>query len=261
MLLSVSAVSSWQQSFDADRAMWHRLGVRDVGLSLRKCEQMGWPHVRDAVADDGLHVTNIVECGWFDLHEPASWAATQARWIDAIDACAAVGPWCLVVTSGPAWRLPAWDDAVRRLDDALAPVAAHARRNGVTVALEHTGSLRIDLSFVHRLRDAIDVAGRLDIRVCAEMSSCWAERGVDRLLADRRVAHVQLSDVVLPSQQTPDRAVPGDGDVPLGRLLDALDGAGYDGAVELEMVGPRIEAEGYQPAIRRAIDWWRSVGR
>lgn len=256
MRLSVSAVSSWQQDFDADLAMWHRLGVHDVGLSLRKCEAAGWSNVTAALARDGLAVSNVVESGWFDLHDPASWSTTRQRWIATIDAIEP--PWCLVVTSGPAWRLPEWRERADRFAAAIAPVADHARRRGVTVALEPTGALRIDLSFVHRLRDALDIAESCAIGVCVELSSGWAERDVDALLAHPRVAHVQLSDVVLPSHRTPDRAVPGDGHVPLVRLLGALRRAGYDGAVELEMVGPRIEAEGYEPAIRRALTWWVS---
>jgi sugar phosphate isomerase/epimerase len=48
--------------------------------------------------------------------------------------------------------------------------------------------------------------------------------------------------------------VPGDGDIPLTRRFGALTRAGYAGAFEIEMVGPRIEAEGYEAAIGRAIE-------
>jgi sugar phosphate isomerase/epimerase len=48
--------------------------------------------------------------------------------------------------------------------------------------------------------------------------------------------------------------VPGDGDIPLASILRNLDAAGYGGAFELELVGPQIESEGYESAIRRAID-------
>jgi sugar phosphate isomerase/epimerase len=37
----------------------------------------------------------------------------------------------------------------------------------------------------------------------------------------------------------------------LGTLLDA----GYTGAFELEVVGPRIEEEGYAAAIPRGLEW------
>jgi sugar phosphate isomerase/epimerase len=64
---------------------------------------------------------------------------------------------------------------------------------------------------------------------------------------------VQISDGRVGSLTTPDRLVPGDGDIPLARRVGELLAAGYTGAFEIEMVGPRIEAEGYEPAIRRAI--------
>jgi sugar phosphate isomerase/epimerase len=58
---------------------------------------------------------------------------------------------------------------------------------------------------------------------------------------------------VIGSLSTPDRAVPGDGDIPLARIIAALLDAGYQGAFELEMVGPRIESEGYESAIARGV--------
>ena len=90
---------------------------------------------------------------------------------------------------------------------------------------------------------------------CVEVNSCWAERGLETTLlaAGPLLAHVQLSDWKLGSLCTPDRCVPGDGDIPLARILRALDAAGYTGAFELELVGPQIEAEGYEAAIARAI--------
>ena len=62
-----------------------------------------------------------------------------------------------------------------------------------------------------------------------------------------------MSDYVIGTLGTPDRAVPGDGDIPIERILGQLLAAGYDGAFDLELIGPRIEAEGYASAIRRSV--------
>ena len=64
-------------------------------------------------------------------------------------------------------------------------------------------------------------------------------------------AFVQVSDAVAGSVTTPDRAVPGDGDIPLESLLGRILEAGYQGAFDLEVIGPRIEQEGYASAIGR----------
>ena len=63
---------------------------------------------------------------------------------------------------------------------------------------------------------------------------------------------MQLSDYVVGTLATPDRAVPGDGDIPFDRIVGQLLAAGYEGVFDLELIGPRIEAEGYERAVPRA---------
>ena len=65
---------------------------------------------------------------------------------------------------------------------------------------------------------------------------------------------MQVSDYAIGTHTTPDRLVPGDGDIPLGRIVGQLLDAGYEGVFDIEMIGPRIEDEGYESAIRRSID-------
>jgi sugar phosphate isomerase/epimerase len=251
--LSVSAVSSWQWTLDDDLRFWSEAGIDHVGLSFRKLEEAGIDVAVARVGNAGLRVSNIVELGWWDLADRATWPAQQDGLFAAVDAAAALGG-CLVLTTGPARALD-WNAAADALDDALAPVRSTAIANGVPLTVEHTGPLRLDLSFCTTLHDGIDLAGRLGIGVCMEINSCFAERGLAATIADAGavLAHVQLSDFVIGSLCTPDRAVPGDGDIPLGAIVGMLRAAGYSGAFEIEMVGPRIEDEGYASAIRRAV--------
>jgi sugar phosphate isomerase/epimerase len=55
------------------------------------------------------------------------------------------------------------------------------------------------------------------------------------------------------------RAVLGDGDLPLKTIMSWLLQDGYTGPFEIEVVGPRIEEEGYQSAVRRSITWLESA--
>ena len=63
-----------------------------------------------------------------------------------------------------------------------------------------------------------------------------------------------MSDYVLGDRSAPCRSVPGDGDIPLRRLIDDLLTAGYTGLFDLELVGPR---SGGRPGgrHRRAARW------
>jgi sugar phosphate isomerase/epimerase len=188
-------------------------------------------------------VSNVVECGWVPLDDRSNWDAHRGRLQAAFDAFGAR----LVVTTGPAGAL-SWDEAGDAFTELIEPVPF--------VALENTSPLRLDLSFVTTLWDTYDVADYANVEVCVEVNSCWAERGLDETLrqAAPRIAHVQLSDWKIGSLCTPDRCVPGDGDIPLARVLQWLDDAGYEGAFELELIGPQIEEEGYDGAIARAVE-------
>jgi sugar phosphate isomerase/epimerase len=249
-------VSSWKWTLDEDLHFWAAAGIDHVGLSFRKLEAAGLEDAVARVRDAGLRVSNIVELGWFDVTDPNGWPAQQARLRAAVAGAAALGAPCLVLTTGRAAGLD-WEVAAVALADALAPVRADADAAGVALALENTGALRLDLSFVTTFADAVDLARRLGAAVCMEVNSCFAERGLgDSIRAGVDVlTHVQVSDFVIGSLCTPDRAVPGDGDIPLERIFGALTDAGYQGAFELEMVGPKIEDEGYTKAIRRAVSY------
>jgi sugar phosphate isomerase/epimerase len=89
-----------------------------------------------------------------------------------------------------------------------------------------------------------------------EVNACWAERGLAATIAGGidRIRLVQVSDFAVGTLSTPNRLVPGDGDIPLERILGQLLAAGYDGCFDLELIGPHIEDEGYRSASRRSID-------
>lgn len=256
--ISLSAISTMSWSLEEDLAFYASEGIESVGISLRKLEAApdGVVAAAGRVADAGLRVTNLIGLGPFVLTDPSGWPAHRSRLVAAVEAAAVMHAGCLVVTTGPARQLP-WEDAADALADAISPVLGAARDAGVAIAIEHTNSLRADVGFVHTLRDAVDLATRLDVGVCMEINACWAERAladtIGRGVVAGRIALVQVSDYVIGTLCTPDRVVPGDGDIPITRILGHVVDAGYDGGFDLELIGPRIEAEGYASAAGRSL--------
>jgi sugar phosphate isomerase/epimerase len=253
----VSAISTYRLSLAEDLAFWEHNGIQRVGVSVAKLEAHGWDdgtRLVERAVDRGLEVANLIGLGPFHLHEPRQWAAQQDRLARTLETASAVGAGCLVFTTGPATPLT-WEEAADALEAAMAPVLADARARGVPFAIEHTNSLRVDVGFVHTLADVIDLARRLDTGVCMELNACWAERDVARTIRDGidRIRLVQVSDFRVGTLCTPDRLVPGDGDIPIARLLQTVVDAGYRGVFDLELIGPRIEEEGYDRAVPRAV--------
>jgi sugar phosphate isomerase/epimerase len=237
----VNSLSSLFQSQDDDIALWRSLGIDHVGLISPKLEQVGWDAARDLVRAAGLRVSNV---------------SIEERAIEeSLRFAASVGAGPVYITSGGAGSL-AWDDAVAAFSARIAPRAALARELGVRLAVEPTLPFRTDLSFVFCMRDGFDLARAAGVDTVLDFYSCWYERDLDRIVRENidLVALVQISDFSLKTHNTPNRSVIGDGDVPLERLFAAMLDAGYQGAFDLEILGPRIQEEGYASAIARSVE-------
>jgi sugar phosphate isomerase/epimerase len=228
-------------------------GIDRVGVAVAQLEVAD--RAANLAALRGFDVVDLVQPAVFTLTDRRSWPAERDRLCGCAALAAEAGAPVLYLTTGCARDLD-WQEAADAFAEAIAPVLPDAAALGVRLAVENTVVLRADISFVHRLDDAVDLARLAGIAVCADLFSAWTERGLGSTIeagADS-FALVQVADYVLGAHSTPDRAVPGDGVVPIARQLRHLAAAGYDGPVEVELVGPRITAEGPARAGRRARD-------
>jgi sugar phosphate isomerase/epimerase len=251
--VSLSAISSFTWTLDEDLAFYERAGITAVGASLAKLEAAGIEAGARRIHDAGVRVSNLIGLGPFHLDTPAQWPSQRDRLRAAVDAAEAVGAECMILTTGPAGQLP-WEDAADALEAALTPVIEDAHARGIPFGLEHTNSLRADVGFIHSLHDCVDVARRLGIGVCMETNACWAERGLADTVRDGvdTFRIVQVSDYAIGTLSTPNRLVPGDGDIPFDRILGQVLAAGYNGCFDLELIGPKIDEEGYEQACTRS---------
>lgn len=255
--VSLSMLSHWNWTVDEDLAFYDREGVEVIGLSLAKMQAGGgWEQYVARIRDGGYRVTNVVGLGPIPWSDPGQRAAGLTRTRDALDAAVAFGAECMILTTGPAGSLT-WEDAADAYVDTVGPVLEEYAGTGVRITLEHTNGLRVDVGFLHTLHDAIDFARRLGVGVCMEINACWAERGLGATIAAAAdtIGIVQLSDFAVGTMSTPNRLVPGDGDIPMERIVGQLLDAGYAGVFDLEMIGPRIEEEGYPSASARAVEY------
>ncbi len=182
------------------------------------------------------------------------------RLIEAVDLAATLGAEHVYVLTGGRGGLQ-WEAAAERFAELVAPGKDAAARHGVTLLVENASPFNADIHMAHTLSDAVTLAEFAGIGVCVDVHACWTEAGLADLIrrALPLVGLVQISDYVLGDRSAPCRAVPGDGAIPLRRILgDVLD-AGYQGVFDLELVGPRITAEGPRAATRRAAEYLSTV--
>jgi sugar phosphate isomerase/epimerase len=253
--VSVSSFCSVSLSFEGDLALWRELGIRHVGLNVGKVEAAGWEAAATAVRAASLAVSTVAGPAPAETHASSVERHDQDELTRrGIEFASAVGAPCLYLVTGGAGR-DTWEEAATKFAETVAPLRDHGREHGVTVAIEPTNPLRADISFVFSLRDAVRLARDADVGVVVELQACWLEPAFAATVAQAgdRISLVQVSDFVVGTTDTPNRAVPGDGDVPLERLLGTILDSGYQGPFDLEILGPRVEAEGYPSVIGRSV--------
>lgn len=252
--ISVSQACSIKQSLDADLSLWHDLDIDRVGLLWRKLETAGADTAVAAIEREGLEVTNVIATGVLAPSDELRWGEQRDRVTRIAEVTGRLGsPW-LVLTSGPLGPLH-WEAAADGLAELLRPLHRDLADLGVKLAIEHTNSLRLDLSFVTSFRQAAALAVRMGCGAVLELNAAWHEQGLSESIryGVDHLSLVQVSDYKLGTTRTPDRVVPGDGDIPLPRLLRQVIDAGFEGVFDLEVVGPRVEREGYASTIRRGV--------
>jgi sugar phosphate isomerase/epimerase len=170
-----------------------------------------------------------------------------------IDAAAATGARCIYMLTGGRGELT-WEQAAERFCGAIEPCVQQAGQAGVGLAIENASSLYADIHFAHSLRDTITLAELAGLGICIDLFHCWAEADLACLLrrALPRTQLIQLSDYVLGDRALPARAVPGDGAIPIEPFVAQALAGGYRFGFDLELLGPRIEAEGRLAAAGRA---------
>jgi sugar phosphate isomerase/epimerase len=175
--------------------------------------------------------------------------------LQAIDIASTLGARSIYLVTGGRGAL-SWEQAAERFAALVSPGRKAAAERGVTLLIENASAFNIDIHMAHTLADTITLAQIAGVGVCIDLQPCWGEAGLAQLFrrAMPITGLVQVSDYVLGDRTAPCRAVPGDGAVPLERLIGQLLDAGYKGLFDLELVGPRIQAEGARAASRRAAE-------
>jgi sugar phosphate isomerase/epimerase len=210
-------------------------GISRMGVFADKLEEAGWD--TSVLAD--LEVPYLIHRIVFA--EPGGSPADVARARRTIDAAAALGTPLVYMTTGPAGPLP-WEEACDRFVDAFGPLAEHAAGAGVRLAVETTNPQFADIDFLHTFAATLELAERAGLAICFDVHAAWTEPRLAANIARAadRLALVQVSDYV-PGTRALDRSVPGDGVIPLERILGAVLATGYDGPIDLELFGARTE--------------------
>ena len=252
-LVSINTLCLEPGPFAAHVDFVARLGAMAISPLCEQIEACGGAGAARVLADAGLRAALVTHQA-FGFATPEQAAAQRERLKRTIDLAHAVASPAVCMTTGGRGPL-SWKDAAARFAEEIQPCAEYARSAGVSVAIEPTSHLYADASLAHRLADLVALAKAAKIDVGIDLFACWVDSDLDEALeaAAPICAFVQVSDYVLGDRGLPCRAVPGDGAVPLDHIVGRLLACGYAGPFDLEIIGPRLTAEGREAGLRRGM--------
>ncbi|MEU0162102.1 sugar phosphate isomerase/epimerase family protein [Streptomyces sp. NPDC006261] len=223
-----------------------KAGIGKVGLWRAPVQAYGVERTARLIADAGLTVTSLCRGGFFTALDPAE----RTRALDdnrrAVDEAAALSTDTLVLVSG---GLPPGSrdlyGARERVADALAGLAPYAAERGVRLAIEPLHPMfASDRCVVSTLSQALDLAERFpaeQVGVVVDTYHVWwddrAPAEIARAGAGGRIHSFQLADWItpLPAGVLLGRGQLGDGSVDFRAFRAAVEAAGFDGPVEVEI--------------------------
>jgi len=237
---------------------WRELGARRVSLVSNLLLEEGLPAAQEALRTSNCTVESITHPFLPGRHlEPReeSWRDARDTLTRLIQDAKSLGARSIYMLTGGHGSLT-WEDAAEAFRAAIAPCVLQAKAAGVALMVENSAALYADIHIAHTLRDSITLAELAGIGVCMDLFACWTEAGLRESIerAMPRCHLVQVCDYVYGDRSLPSRAVPGDGAIPVKRILQWVLEAGYAGTFDIELIGPRIDAEGHLTAVRRTAD-------
>jgi sugar phosphate isomerase/epimerase len=237
---------------DVHVEQWESAGIRRVGVIGPKLMDAGVTEGIELLQRSGLEVAYLMHPALFQVDARAGWPA-QVEAIEAtIDVAVAVGANRIYGTTGAGGSM-IWEEAAAAFVEAYAGIRPYAEKRGVEMLIETNNPQFADLGFVHAVAELVELVERAGLGVCLDLHASWTERGL-RSTIERHIGLVGLVQVAdyVPGTRNLDRDVPGDGIIPIERLLDWVLEAGYTGDFDIELYS--LRQDGHLEAMRRSVE-------
>jgi sugar phosphate isomerase/epimerase len=240
--LSLNQITIDQCSLPEAIAACERAGLTVIGPWRHKVAEIGVEDAARRIREAGMRVSSLCRGGFFPAADAAGTRAADEDNKRAVEEAAILGTDVLVLVCGP--------PVGRDLDGARAQILAgierlvpHAERHGVRLAIEPLHPMMIsERSAIVTLGEANDLAERFDpLRVGVVVDAYhvwWDPRLYEEIArAGRRILGYHVADWLVPTtDRLAGRGMMGEGVIELKRIRAAVEAAGYDGPIEVEVI-------------------------
>lgn len=263
--LSINQMTTPRWSLETDLDRYRQAGVPAIGLNWQKFNDDAVPRDVEAIRAGSLNVSSLGWCGWFTGGSGQTYRDSMLDARRKLRIARQVGADCLVVIPGPQ-ATHIRTHAARLTVDALSELCEAAADCSVRIAVQPMHPLfRKGWSFLHTLEETLRLLDRVGCPragLCFGTYHLWQEPALTLRIPEAlsRIAIVQLSDWRESPRCENDRAMVGEGRIPLRTIIGALEAAGYRGFYEVEVWSRDLWKQDHVDLIDRCVRRYLEFG-
>jgi len=259
------------------RMSFNTITAKDLSLDqiLKLCKENGVGHIapwRDLIArsglsesakmikDSGIGISSLCRGGMFTAESAADRALSIEDNFRAIDEAFEIGAPVLVLVCGPQIGKDLLGSQAM-VHEGIAAIVDYADQCGIDIAIEPLHPMMAaSRSCITTVRQALDIAETLDherVKIVIDAYHVWSDphlyESTDRVKG--RIAGFHVSDWTIPiTNELGSRAMPGEGCIDLDGLRNWVEGAGFAGAIEVEVLSDYWWAQNPEKTFLKAVD-------
>ncbi len=234
----ISEFTTMPWSFDEDVSRYAKLGVDTIEVVEAKLDDDRFADQMRSIAAAGLGVSGVQPAvrTFFDSRmtpDPEPLDERVACLRRSIERLAEFAPGVPFITNTGAHPAGDMAAAMTVVAEKLGELGRIAADHGVTMALEPLNPTSVNVESaiwtIDQALDVIEASGSDHVGLCLDYWNIWQNADVEAAIARAgdRIFTVQASDWRRP-RSFADRIVPGDGTIPLAKLIEATRKTGYD---------------------------------
>ena len=255
--LAVNEVSTFNWSFEEDVIRYRQQGFERMGVWRYKLNDYGLDKAAALLQEQKMKVSSLHWAGGFTGGDDRSYSESLCDAFDAVEQAAAINAECLVILTGGR-RCHTRNHVRRILRHALKEVSEAAAAVGVQLAVEpmHVGCAT-EWTFLHDLPDTLDLVCSMERGNVGIVFDCY------HLGQNSDIVHwlpsiiphvnlVQIADAKAVPLGEQNRCVPGDGRLPLAKIIRTFEQHHYQGSYEIEVLGEEVEHLDYSTILNKS---------
>jgi sugar phosphate isomerase/epimerase len=261
--LSLNQITVDQWSLSEALEGCQRAGIGWIGPWRHKVKEVSLDAAVRLVRESGLGVSSYCRGGFFPVAS-GEFAARRDDNRRAVDEAFELGTDVLVLVCGPAIDGDL-ASARAQVTEGIAELVPHARSAGVRLGIEPLHPMfAADRSVIVTLGQALDMAGAFapeEVGVIVDAYHVWWDPSLYEQIerAAGRVLGFHVSDWTVPTPEfLAGRGLMGDGVIELRKIRAAVEGAGYRGPIEVEVINRKLWAKPGDEVLDEVVERFRA---